>query len=67
MYGSHHAIIAVPQRPQGKPSVIAIGKVGKVNVSVLVIDLNTTDLTGGLGRATEQLMERVAPHLRTGT
>jgi len=67
VYGARHAIIAVPQRPQGKPSVIAIGKVGKVNVSVLAIDLNTTDLIGELGRATEQLMDRVAPHLRTGT
>jgi 5-methylcytosine-specific restriction enzyme subunit McrC len=63
VYGARHAIIAVPQRPNEKPSVIAIGKVGMVSVSVLAIDLNTANLSEELAGAVEQLMQRVAPQL----
>ncbi|MEA9586895.1 hypothetical protein VC279_15635 [Xanthomonas sp. WHRI 10064A] len=65
VYRARHAIIAVPQRPHDSPSLVSIGRVGKVNISVLAIDLDTADLSGELDRAVKQLMERVAPHLLT--
>ncbi|MEN5266783.1 hypothetical protein [Stenotrophomonas sp. TWI587] len=65
VYRARHAIIAVPQRPRDKPSIIRVGKVGNVNISVLAIDLNTDDLSAELAQAADQLLDRISPHLRS--
>lgn len=63
VYGARKALIAVPERPNGMPNILPIGKIGPTDVSVVMVDLNAENLTEELGLTAKALADYLTKSL----